>query len=314
MPPEDSWGPTRHWPRRRLFGRRWHQPKKITLPTRFETSRQRLNTRGTVDEVGKHGQEPREQPSHEDISSEKSLKDAGLDSASPNSELDLHPPPPKRSRTAPDEGLRRPRLGPRASTLFAATKRRATGSQPNHTTRHQYSYTFDSLPSSDESSSSSDDDPPVSKSKRKRYTGKTKEEADPKQKRDGDSEERAERDAKKKGHSYSKLAIRNGFLDTKGRVSKRDGRLKISINETANSGYMAKALGQSIRNHLNIPKDGKNKNRRARTGSESKDKNDSRQGSDSSVVTNLFFSNLRVNLFLMALRGFFSSPNPAFEP
>jgi len=33
-------------------------------------------------------------------------------------------------------------------------------------------------------------------------------------------------------------------------VSKRDGRLNISVNETANSGYLAKALGAGIRHHL----------------------------------------------------------------
>jgi hypothetical protein len=39
-------------------------------------------------------------------------------------------------------------------------------------------------------------------------------------------------------------------LKTKGKVSKRDGRLNISVNETASSGYLAKALGSSVQHHI----------------------------------------------------------------
>ncbi|TVY32806.1 Sterol 3-beta-glucosyltransferase [Lachnellula subtilissima] len=43
--------------------------------------------------------------------------------------------------------------------------------------------------------------------------------------------------------SYSRFNVKNDHYRTKGRVSKRDGRLNISVNETSNRGYLAKALG-----------------------------------------------------------------------
>jgi hypothetical protein len=49
---------------------------------------------------------------------------------------------------------------------------------------------------------------------------------------------------------YSKFNIGNEDFSTKGRVSRRDGRLKISVNETANTGYLAKALGAGVRRHF----------------------------------------------------------------
>jgi len=45
------------------------------------------------------------------------------------------------------------------------------------------------------------------------------------------------------------------MFKTKGHVSKKDGRLKISVNETANSGYLAKALGAGIKHHLGLGKE-----------------------------------------------------------
>ncbi|KAI5203536.1 glycosyltransferase family 1 protein [Aureobasidium subglaciale EXF-2481] len=38
-----------------------------------------------------------------------------------------------------------------------------------------------------------------------------------------------------------------------GKASKRDGRLNISVSETANNGYIAKTFGQTIQNHLGVP-------------------------------------------------------------
>lgn len=49
---------------------------------------------------------------------------------------------------------------------------------------------------------------------------------------------------------FSKFSVGNDKYKTKGKVSKRDGRLNISVNETANSGYLAKALGATLHNHL----------------------------------------------------------------
>ena len=49
---------------------------------------------------------------------------------------------------------------------------------------------------------------------------------------------------------FSKFSLGNEQFRTHGQVSKRDGRLNISVNETANSGYLAKALGASLHNHF----------------------------------------------------------------
>ena len=63
---------------------------------------------------------------------------------------------------------------------------------------------------------------------------------------------------------YSRFNYTNEELWTKGRVSKRDGRLKISLNEIANQGYLAKAIGPSIRQRFmpkGSPEDAETKSR-----------------------------------------------------
>ncbi|KIX04000.1 uncharacterized protein Z518_07553 [Rhinocladiella mackenziei CBS 650.93] len=47
----------------------------------------------------------------------------------------------------------------------------------------------------------------------------------------------------------SKLRVGNEFFQSRGCIAK-DGRLNISVNETANTGYLAKALGATIERHL----------------------------------------------------------------
>ena len=46
--------------------------------------------------------------------------------------------------------------------------------------------------------------------------------------------------------AYSKFNVKNDDFQTKGKVSRRDGRLDISVNETNNRGYLAKALGATF--------------------------------------------------------------------
>ncbi|KAH8601371.1 hypothetical protein B0O99DRAFT_648725 [Bisporella sp. PMI_857] len=58
-----------------------------------------------------------------------------------------------------------------------------------------------------------------------------------------EEEEEAEPRKKPIHRSYSRFNVGNKDYKTKGRVSKRDGRLNISVNETSNCGYLAKALG-----------------------------------------------------------------------
>ena len=55
---------------------------------------------------------------------------------------------------------------------------------------------------------------------------------------------------------YGKFSVGNERYKTKGNVSKRDGRLNISVNETNNRGYLAHALGATLKNHLKQPSDG----------------------------------------------------------
>lgn len=50
-------------------------------------------------------------------------------------------------------------------------------------------------------------------------------------------------------HPFSKLNISNDQYYTKGKVSKRDGRLKLSISETLNSGYFAKTVGAGLKKY-----------------------------------------------------------------
>ncbi|OMP89011.1 UDP-sugar-dependent glycosyltransferase 52 [Diplodia seriata] len=56
------------------------------------------------------------------------------------------------------------------------------------------------------------------------------------------------------GRRYSRFSVGNQYFKTKGKVSRLDGRLRISVNETANSGWLAKALGSGIRHHLSLGK------------------------------------------------------------
>ncbi|KAL8820755.1 MAG: hypothetical protein Q9191_007451 [Dirinaria sp. TL-2023a] len=50
--------------------------------------------------------------------------------------------------------------------------------------------------------------------------------------------------------TYGKFSVGNDDFRTKGKVDKTSGRLDISINETSNRGYLAKALGASLHRHL----------------------------------------------------------------
>ncbi|QSZ35887.1 hypothetical protein DSL72_007009 [Monilinia vaccinii-corymbosi] len=47
---------------------------------------------------------------------------------------------------------------------------------------------------------------------------------------------------------FDRFLVGNDNFETRGRVSKRDGRLNISVNETSNRGYLAKALGATFFN------------------------------------------------------------------
>lgn len=102
---------------------------------------------------------------------------------------------------------------------------------------------------SDSSSSPSEDDEAARHSRRRfrgnRHQGGTTE-ADKANKAGGNKAGRVSGS----NSAYSRFSVGNDKYKSKGRVSKRDGRLNISVNETANSGYLAKALGATLHRHL----------------------------------------------------------------
>ncbi|KAI7051762.1 UDP-Glycosyltransferase/glycogen phosphorylase [Hortaea werneckii] len=156
---------------------------------------------------------------------------------------------PRRTNTAPAHGgpSSRPGLGPKASTLLGGLKRTATGGGITNTHADApYSYQFDPM-SSDSDLSSDDEDSPPNDGSNNAQRPPTTETTD-----FAAAEERKKQE--KKGRSYTRFNLNNDFFKSKGRVSKRDGRLNISISEAANSGYIAKALSQSIKHHLDVPR------------------------------------------------------------
>lgn len=54
--------------------------------------------------------------------------------------------------------------------------------------------------------------------------------------------------------SYSKFALGNNDYKTKGYVSRKDGRLKISLKEIGQQGYLAKALDATLKRQIHGPK------------------------------------------------------------
>ncbi|EME46228.1 glycosyltransferase family 1 protein [Dothistroma septosporum NZE10] len=155
--------------------------------------------------------------------------------------FDAPKPALKRGRTAPASDYRRPKVLARSSTLLQKMRHR----QPNQA----YQYQFDAMSSASETSSSDDEDAAKGKRTRQPKPQRMKATAGAKEEQ---LQQQASQDAKK-GRSYSKFHIGNDHFRTKGKVSKRDGRLNISMNETANTGYLAKALGQTVKHHLDIP-------------------------------------------------------------
>ncbi|KAL8731013.1 MAG: hypothetical protein Q9166_003664 [cf. Caloplaca sp. 2 TL-2023] len=94
-------------------------------------------------------------------------------------------------------------------------------------------HTLDGLPaltSASSSSSNADATSPTSNHKRRLFTKRSK--------------------ARGQEPNYGKFSVGNENFRTGGKVSKTSGRLDISLNETANSGYLAKALGTTLHHHL----------------------------------------------------------------
>ncbi|KAK3686268.1 hypothetical protein LTR37_019991 [Vermiconidia calcicola] len=203
-----------------------------------------------------------------------------------------------RVRTAPAEGYTRPATGPRANTWLRGTKRGRAGTRPSFGGRDTYQYKFEEAPisNSDSSSSSEDEDElPMEKTSQPSLR-EEQETSDPVEK--GQDENKSAR----RRHAYSRFTIGNDLCKTKGRISRRDGRLKISINETTNSGYVAKALGQSIRNHLDIPRRDKNKRDHADDRKTEADDEDA-ESIASSLYTTATIPRLNIVIMVIGSRG-----------
>lgn len=146
--------------------------------------------------------------------------------------------PVQRVQTAPAS---RPNPLQRTSTLAKSLMRRPTNDP--------YSYTFDPMSSDSDTSSSEEEeeDESVPEQEPKRQQVSRAQTAG----QLGEHKHTPRR--ARRGQSYSKFRIGNEHFRTKGKVSRQDGRLNLSINETANTGYLAKALGHTIKHHLDIP-------------------------------------------------------------
>ncbi|OQO02205.1 hypothetical protein B0A48_11759 [Cryoendolithus antarcticus] len=162
-------------------------------------------------------------------------------------------PRASRSDSAPT-ARRRPGIGQQtrterpkpthADSTLRRSLRRMTSAQFGTKASDPYAVNFESASSDSSSSSDSEQEAQVKKGRSKKSEG-----SDHVQ----DGATNGKDSVKKKG-TTPRFKLHTEHVKTKGRISKRDGRLNISVNETANSGYVAKALGHTIKNHLDIPK------------------------------------------------------------
>jgi hypothetical protein len=145
-------------------------------------------------------------------------------------------PRPSMQKSATD----RPRPQPSTRRSLLGTKRAGTAVKVPRLNR-QATLTFDPY-SSDSSSSDSDSDSDHGNTSPAAVDGQ------------GANAQRKARKGPKRprssGGPFSRFKMTNEHFDTKGKVSKQDGRLKLSINETLNSGYFAKTLGAGLKKHF----------------------------------------------------------------
>ncbi|KAI9881599.1 MAG: hypothetical protein M1830_000163 [Pleopsidium flavum] len=159
-------------------------------------------------------------------------------------------PAMSRSMDQASRAQQRPSLGtkefmterpvPGRRRTFLGTNRR--GKEINSATPNTAAWNSD-LDSLDSSSSSEDENFPAMTRIRSKTSGRSTTTAQDKSTGRAGQRERSE-------GRFSKFSVGNDQYETKGKVSKRDGRLNISVNETANSGYLAKALGATLHRHL----------------------------------------------------------------
>ena len=217
-------------------------------------------------------------------------------------------PPPKRTRTAPMERASRPRPVSKRTTFRNGITRTRTTTNLSEGTRGLFEYKFGDV-SSDSDSSLSSDDEEGGPNKDLQLPQTVQEEEEEEEEEVKETAEADESGALPQAQTHnrpersnSRFAIGNDWFRTRGRVSRRDGRLKISINETANSGYLAKALGQSIRNHLDIPVRDKSKKDRPEYKKKREETFDEKK-SHESVYERLPRPHLNIVIMVIGSRG-----------
>lgn len=122
----------------------------------------------------------------------------------------------------------RPRASTKTSVLAPGFIRQATNTSLLNEAIWRRNPEYDDS-SSDSSSSSSDEEEPPKPSRRSQ------------RKRGSSGVNRQD---------FSRFNVGNEDFKTKGKVSRRDGRLNISVKETNNTGYLAKALGASFMKNI----------------------------------------------------------------
>ncbi|KAK4039971.1 hypothetical protein C8A01DRAFT_46627 [Parachaetomium inaequale] len=163
------------------------------------------------------------QPQAEPVAGPSHQQELAPEDASEKISLDVHgpsrrPPPPAAKRWATEQ--------PQSSGGTPRAVRRA-GTDINEADQAVRAEDEASSSESSESSDSSDEE-------QQHAGGRKKKRATKNQKADEDDR-------------YRRFHIGNEHYRTKGKVSKRDGRLTISLRDTSTTGYLAKALGTAAR-------------------------------------------------------------------
>ncbi|KAE9380497.1 glycosyltransferase family 1 protein [Stipitochalara longipes BDJ] len=102
--------------------------------------------------------------------------------------------------------------------------------------------------------------------------------------------------------SYSRFNVGNDDFKTRGRVSRRDGRLNISVRETNNRGYLAKALGATFLEHLGPTLEDDAAGINPVISQEDKGK-DSRASSETTLTSDLPRPKLNIVVMVIGSRG-----------
>lgn len=102
--------------------------------------------------------------------------------------------------------------------------------------------------------------------------------------------------------SYSRFNVGNDDFNTRGRVSRRDGRLNISVKETNNRGYLAKALGATFLKNLGPSPSDDMTSITPIASQEGKGK-DSRASSEATLTSDLPRPKLNIVVMVIGSRG-----------